>query len=47
MSHTSPVGHAAVVAPKPRRRGVSKSHVFAMLGSLAAGAAGTVTLLDS
>lgn len=47
MSDTSPVGHAAVVAPKPRRRGVSKSHVFAMLGSLAAGAAGTVTLLES
>ena len=39
--------HVAKGAPKSSRRRPRKSHLFVMLGSLAAGSAGTVTLLDS
>ncbi|HTI81973.1 MAG TPA: hypothetical protein VL614_16105 [Acetobacteraceae bacterium] len=47
MSHAAKPQDVPAAKPKPRRRTPKKSHLFVMLGSLAAGAAAAVTLLDS
>jgi hypothetical protein len=44
---TSVAQNSDLLAPKTRRRKARKSHLLVMLGSLAAGSAATVTVLDS
>lgn len=47
MSHAAAPQDVPAAKPKPRKSRPRKSHLVVMLGSLAAGAAAAVTLLDS